>query len=210
MKRFITMFVLLVAALALAAAGIANPGDKGKGKPKKLTGNGGQFQFTVVTEDHGCSFRVWAIDTIQRKYKVRRNEDGSYTVRREDKGTFTTTGPQSPSADPCPGVTRRGKHGQLLRAGVTGKLHGYIQGTVTGGTFNPNGSCASPCGNVAFVAGFFSAGSRFTCNEGYAGCRFNFTYTAQASKKQALRYHHWVDRGTNGVTEIFIGDIATS
>jgi hypothetical protein len=210
MKRFVMLPVLVVAALALAAVGLADPGDKGKGKGKKLTGNGGQLQFSVVTEDHGCSFRVWAIDTIQRKFKVRRNEDGSYTVRREDKGTFRTTGPQSPSADPCPGVIRRGKHGQLLRAGVTGKLHGYIQGTVTGGTFNPNGSCTSPCGNAAFIAGFFSAGARFTCNEGYAGCRFNFTYTAQQSNSQGLLYHHWVDRGTNGVNEIFIGDIATS
>jgi hypothetical protein len=210
MKRFIMLPALLAAALAVAATGLADPGDKGKGKPKKLTGNGGQLQFSVVTEDHGCSFRVWAVDTIQRKFKVRKNGDGSYTVRREDKGTFRTTGPQSPSADPCPGVIRRGKHGQLLRAGVTGKLHGYIQGTVTGGTFNPNGSCVSPCGNVAFIAGFFSAGSKFTCNEGYAGCRFNFTYTAPRSKQQGLLYHHWVDRGTNGVDETFIGDIATS
>ncbi|MDX6449631.1 MAG: hypothetical protein QOD08_2094, partial [Gaiellaceae bacterium] len=154
--------------------------------------------------------RVWANDKVHRTFTVKKNGNGSYTVRRTDKGVFTTVGGQSPSADPCPGVIRKGKHGQLVTPGITGKMHGYIAGTVTGGTFNPNGTCAAPCGNAAFLAGFFTAGSQFTCVNGYAGCRFSFEYTAQKSKKQSLLYHHWVDRGTDGVHEIFIGDIATS
>jgi hypothetical protein len=107
-------------------------------------------------------------------------------------------------------VIRRGKHGTTLLAGITGKIHGYITGKATGGTFNPNGSCVSPCTNVQFIAGFFSAGTKYTCNEGYAGCRFSFEYTAQKQNTQKLKYHHWVDRGIDGVHEIFIGDIATS
>jgi hypothetical protein len=212
MKRWLVLPALLLAAIAFAATGLADPGGgKGKAKGKTLTAKGGKIQFNdVVTEDHGCSFRVWAMDTIDRKYKVKKNQDGSYTVRREDKGTFKTTGPLSPSADPCPDVIRRGKHGTALTAGITGKMHGYITGKATGGTFNPNGSCASPCGNVAFIAGFFSPGTTYTCNQGYAGCRFNFAYTAQNQNKQKLTHHHWVDRGLNGVNETFIGDIATS
>ena len=206
MKRIALIVSLLVAALSFAAVGAAGDGN---GK-NKTSAKGGRISFDVVTQDHGCEFRVWANDKIHRTFTVKKNGDGSYRVRRTDKGVFTTVGGQSPSADPCPGVIRKGNHGQLVTPGITGKMHGYIAGTVTGGTFNPNGTCAAPCGNAAFLAGFFTAGSQFTCVNGYAGCRFSFEYTAQKSKKQGLRYHHWVDRGTNGVTEEFIGDIATS
>jgi hypothetical protein len=202
--------MVLLAATAFAASGFADPGG-GKGKGHKLTAKGGKIEFNVVTEDHGCGFRVWAMDTLHRKYTVRRNQDGSYTIRREDKGKFMTVAGPSPSADPCdPAVIRRGKHGTTLLAGVTGKMHGYITGKATGGTFNPNGTCVSPCTNTQFIAGFFSAGTKYTCNEGYAGCRFSFEYTAQRQNTQKLKYHHWVDRGIDGVHEIFIGDIATS
>jgi hypothetical protein len=211
MRRFIIVSVLAAAALALAAAGAADPGDgHGKGKAHSFTAKGGKITMQVVTTDHGCSFRPWGTDRIKRTYKVRKNENGSYTVRREDKGRFTTLAGLSPSADPCPGVTRKGKHGTTLLAGMTGKMHGYIQGTVTGGTFNPTGTCTAECTNADFVAGFFTAGSTFTCSQGYAGCRFNFSYTAQRQKTQKLKYHHWVDRGLNGVSETFIGDIANS
>jgi hypothetical protein len=207
MKRWLILPVLIVGALALAAIGVANPGNDHKGKPNA---KGGKFVFFVTTTDHGCQFRPWATDTIRRVYKVRQRQDGSYVVRREDRGRFVTLAGKSPSADPCPGVIRRGKHGQTLLVGMRGKMHGYLQGTVTGGTFNPNGTCTAECTSGDFIAGFFTAGSTFTCSQGYAGCRFNFSYTAQRHKRQGLRYHHWVDHGTNGVNEIFIGDIANS
>jgi len=211
MRRWLILPALLASALALAAVGAADPGDgKGKGKGHEFKAKGGKLTLQVTTTDHGCSFRSWASDKISRTYKVRKNEDGSYTVRREDKGRFTTLAGPSPSADPCPGVIRKGKHGTTLLAGVTGKMHGYIQGTVTGGTFNPNGTCTAECTNKDFIAGFFTAGSTFTCNQGYAGCRFNFEYTAQQQEKQKLKFHHWIDRGLDGVNEIFVGDIANS
>ena len=211
MRRWLILPALLVSALALAAVGAADPGDgKGKGKGHEFKAKGGKLTLQVTTTDLGCSFRSWACDKISRTYKVRKNEDGSYTVRREDKGRFTTLAGPSPSADPCPGVIRKGKHGTTLLAGVTGKMHGYIQGTVTGGTFNPNGTCTAECTNKDFIAGFFTAGSTFTCNQGYAGCRFNFEYTAQQQEKQKLKFHHWIDRGLDGVNEIFVGDIANS
>jgi hypothetical protein len=223
MKRWLALPVVLAAGLVLAAASVADPGDgkkkHHKGTPASSTGTttttasgpkNAKLTFNVVTDDHGCEYRVWATDRIHRTYKVKRNENGSYTVRREDKGVFTTTGPKSPSADPCPGVVRRGKHGSTLLPGITGKMHGYIVGTVTGGTFIPNATCTAECTNSQFLAAFFTPGAQFTCVNGYAGCRFNFTYTAQEQKKQGLLYHHWVDRGLDGATEIFIGDIATS
>ena len=207
MKRWLTFPVLIVAALAFAALGLAAPGHGNKHKPNA---KGGKLVFNVTTTDHGCGFRPWATDTLRRVYKVRLNNDGSYTVRREDKGHFVTLAGQSPGADPCPGVIRRGKHGQTVLAGMTGKLHGYLVGTVTGGTFNPNGTCTATCSAGDFIAGFFTAGSSYTCNNGYAGCRFSFEYTAQRHKRQGLLYHHWVDRGTDGVHEILIGDIANT
>jgi hypothetical protein len=205
MKRWLIISVLAVGSLAFATAALSTPGH-GHGHHQGTW----HKTFTVTTADHGCSFRVWATDQIKRTFTVRQNHDGSYTVTRHDKGTFTTTGPSSPSADPCPGVIRKGKHGTLLAPGAVGKMHGFITGVVTGGTFNPNGTCAAECGNVAFIAGFFTPGSQFTCNNGYAGCRFEFEYTAQRHHHQHLRYHHWVDRGLNGVDETFVGDIASS
>jgi hypothetical protein len=207
MKRWLTFPVLIVAALAFAAIGLANPGQGNKNKPNA---KGGKFVFNVTTTDHGCDYRSWATDTVRRVYKVRRHQDGSYTVRREDKGRFVTLAGQSPGADPCPGVIRRGKHGSTLLAGMKGKLHGYLVGTVTGGTFDPNGTCTATCSAGDFINNFFSAGASYTCRNGYAGCRFSFEYTSQRHKKQGLKYHHWVDRGTDGVHEIFIGDIANT
>ena len=207
MKRLLALPVLAAGAMALAALAFAHPVTANKHQP---TAKGGKLTFMVTTTDHGCDFRPWATDTLKRTYKVHLREDGSYTVRREDRGRFVTTAGQSPSADPCPGVIRRGKHGSSLNAGVTGKLHGYLQGTVTGGTFIPTGTCTATCSAVDFIAGFFTPGASFTCNLGYAGCRFNFSYTAQHQHKQGLLYHHWVDRGLDGVHEILIGDIANS
>jgi hypothetical protein len=207
MKRLMALPVLAAGALALAAFAVANPGSTNKHAP---TAKGGKLTFAVTTTDHGCNFRAWATDTLKRTYKVHLRQDGSYTVRREDKGSFVTLAGPSPSADPCPGVIRRGKHGATVAAGMKGKLHGYLQGTVTGGTFIPNGTCTATCSAADFVANFFTSGASFTCNQGYAGCRFNFSYTAQRQQKQGLLYHHWVDRGLDGVHEIFIGDIANA
>jgi hypothetical protein len=206
-KRLFAIPVLVAGALALAAFAFASPGHVNKHKPNA---KGGKLTFMVTTTDHGCGPQAWATDTLKRTYKVHLREDGSYTVRREDKGRFVTLAGPSPSADPCPGVVRRGKHGTTVLAGMRGKLHGYLQGTVTGGTFNPNGSCTATCSADDFIAGFFTSGASFTCSQGYAGCRFNFSYTAQRQQKQGLLYHHWVDRGLDGVHEIFIGDIANA
>ena len=208
MKRFAILPVVVLSTLALAAAGLADPGHgKGKGNDK-ANGDKGKLSMTVVTSDHGtCNQNVWATDTFKRTYTVKKNADGSYRVTRKDKGSFVTTGPVSPGS-----CETGSKHGHVLTAGYTGKAHGYLSGTVTGGTFNPNGTCTAECGAGDFIAAFFTPGSQFTCNHGYAGCRFSYEYTAQKHKQQQtapLLYHHWQDKGTDGVTEVFKGDIAT-
>ena len=210
MKHFVILALVAVSALALAAAGLAGPGD-GKGKDKDK-GKGktehSKLAMTVVTSDHGtCAQNLWATDTLKRTYTVEKNNDGSYRVTRKDKGTFVTTGPASPGA-----CETNSKHGHVVAAGYTGKVHGYLTGTVTGGTFDPNGTCTAECGAVAFIAGHFTAGSQFTCNNGYAGCKFDYEYTAQqhrSSSTTPLLYHHWEDKGVDGTTEVFKGDIAS-
>jgi hypothetical protein len=199
MRRFVILPALLAAALALAAAGLADPGDKGKGKAQKHA----KFSATVVVPDNGTCGQPWATDTSKRTWTVKPSRNGTFRVTRRDKGTFVTLAAPSPGA-----CETSGKHGHLVLAGIRGKFHGYLTGTVSGGTFNPNATCNAACiGNTsAFIAAFFPGGT-FTCSQGYAGCKFNFEYS---SPDKRLIFHHWQDKGTNGVTEQFTGDIATS
>src|SRR3954454_2591314 len=154
MKRPIILAILCAAALALAAAGLANSGN-GKGNPNKS-----KITMNVTTSDHGtCSQNVWATDSLKRTYVVKNNGDGTYNVRRKDNGTFVTTGPASPGA-----CETGSKHGTVVAPGYNGTVHGYLEGTVTGGTFNPNGVCTADCGAGDFMTAFFTPGAQFTCN----------------------------------------------
>ena len=199
MRRTIIMFCLLAGALALATSGLADPG--GKGKAKKNGHN--RYSAVVTVPDSGTCGNVWATDTSTRTWSVKKNNDGSFRVTRKDKGTFVTMEGQSPGA-----CDTTGKHGHLVHAGIKGKFHGYLTGTVSGGTYNPTATCAAACigDTSAFIAAHFPGGT-FTCSLGYAGCKFNFEYS---SPDKSLVFHHWQDKGTNGVTEQFTGDIATS
>ena len=200
MKRILIYLTLLVGALALAAAGLADPG--GKGKAKKNGHN--RFSAQIVVPDNGTCGNQWATDTSTRTWSVKRNKDGTFRVTRKDKGTFVTNAGASPSA--CSGTAK--KHGKLVTAGVRGKFRGYLTGKVSGGTFNSNATCNAACigDTTVFIATFFPGGT-FTCSLGYAGCKFNFEYSSPA---KSLVFHHWQDKGTNGVSEQFVGDIATS
>ncbi|TML05708.1 MAG: hypothetical protein E6G36_01945 [Actinobacteria bacterium] len=199
MRRIVVPVLLLAGVLALATASLADPGGKGKAK-----GGHSRFSALVVVPDHGtCQQNVWATDTSMRTWTVKKNNDSTFRVTRKDKGTFLTNAGQSPSA-----CATSGKHGKLVTAGIHGKFRGYLTGTVSGGTFNPTATCAAACigSTSAFIAAHFPGGT-FTCTAGYAGCKFNFEYS---SPDTSLIFHHWQDKGTNGVTEQFTGDIATS
>jgi hypothetical protein len=213
MRKWLALPVLLVAALLFAASGIASDhdGKHGDKKSEKQHGKGhsGKSQkfgpFLIHTTDNGSCApppgHEWADLTLQRTYKVKQNSDGTFRVRREDRGMFVTRAARSPGA--CETGSR---HGQTIRAGVTGKIHGFLQGTVTGGTYNPNATCPTECTTGAFITAFFGPNAQFTCFNGYAGCRFAFEYTAP---KQGLLFHHWSDKGLDGQTEVFRGDIAS-
>ena len=201
MRRMIILFVLLVGVLALAASGFADPGGKGKGK--KAGHN--RFSATVVVPDTGTCQNVWATDTSTRKWTVKKNKDGTFRVGRQDNGTFVTFDGKSPG-----GCDTTGKHGTHVNVGIKGKFRGYLRGTVSNGNYNPSATtCAAACvgDTKVFISTFFGPGAQFTCSLGYAGCKFNFEYS---SPDKTLKFHHWQDRGTNGVDENFVGDIANS
>jgi hypothetical protein len=207
MKRFSMPLVLLAGALALAATGLADPGDKGKGKKQGKN----RFSFVVVSPDNGSCDQKWADDTINRTYSVKDRGNGMFTLRRQDRGTFVTTGPVSPGK-----CDTTGKHGSVVGSGYTGKLTGYLVGTVKASSFNPNATCAAPCLTDAFLAKFFSADAQFSCFTNSTDCKFNFNYTSpakQAGNLTKLKYRHWQDKGKGAGTmlrEVFHGDIANS
>ncbi len=163
--------------------------------------------FAGTSPDGGTCGNPWANDTFDRFFTVHDNGDGTFRVREEFKhGTFVTIGPVSPGA--CETESR---HGRTVRSGVEGKFHGYLDGTVTGGTFNASGCNATPaaCTTTAgFLATTFGpAGATYTCTTGAGVCRFAFEYSAGG---QDLIFHHWEDRNDKNGVEEFKGDIANA
>jgi hypothetical protein len=215
MKRWLIFPALLVSALTLSASGLADPGehDKGKDKDKGKTqkpvkGKSGVYgPFTFENTDNGSCGHPWATLMETRTFTVKSNGDGTYRVSRRDRGTFKTIGGVSPGA--CETTS---KHGHTVRPNVTGKFHGSLVGTVTGGTFNPNAVCSLACGSDTgvFVTTVFGPNAQFSCFSDSKDCKFNYEYSAPA---QSLIYHHWQDRGTGAGTmlkEVFKGDIANA
>jgi hypothetical protein len=203
MRKLLTIAVTAVAALSLTATGFADPGKEKKAKKHA------KYTFTVTTTDNGSCGQPWANDVVRRTFQIKKNKDGSYTLTRRDKGAFTTIGGASPGS-----CDTTGNHGLTVVPGVKGKLSGYIRGTVTGGTFNPNATCtASDCGFTdVFIAAFFGTGAQFSCFTNSTDCKFNFNYTAPAKSNPPLRYRHWQDKGKGSgsmLKEEFSGDIAT-
>jgi hypothetical protein len=187
---------LLVAVLALAAAGLATPGN---GKTRF-------GPYDVVTDDHGSCRNAWAVDTEKRTFKVQRNQDGSFTLTRHDRGTFVTSTGRSPGA-----CEKKGKHGATVKAGVHGKFRGYLRGRITGGTFDPNAACPSDCGFTdVWIATFFGPSATFSCFVDSPACKFGFQYHA---RHQGLKFHHWYEKGKGAGTflrERFHGDVANA
>jgi hypothetical protein len=211
MRRLIIPFVLLVGVLTLAASGLADPGDKGKGKAQGKN----RFTFSLTTTDNRCNgVGTWATLTEKRTYVVHANGDGTFRLRRVDKGTFTTTDGVSPGN--C--TENKSKHGQHIRAGVTGRFGGYLEGTITGGSFNKNATCAvAACFTGDFITAFFGGNAVFSCDgaTNSKDCKFNYNYTApsRAANRPKLIVRHWQDRGKGSGTSLvehFQGDIASS
>src|SRR5919108_6502020 len=119
MRRISVLFVLLLGALALAAAGLADPGQGGK----KSKPTHGKYTFVVTTTDNGSCGTPWATDVIRRSFRVKQNRDGSFTLTRVDRGRFTTIGGVSPGAG---GTTRRA--GPTLPPRGTRPMGGFFPG----------------------------------------------------------------------------------
>jgi hypothetical protein len=202
MKRLSMLLVLLVAGLALAATAVADPGHgQGNGQSHR-----GKHTFVVTTTDNGSCSTPWATDVVRRTFLVKSNGDGTWTLTRRDRGKFVTIGGTSPGA-----CDTTGRHGHTVRPGVKGKLVGFLRGTVSGGTYNPNAVCVGPtCGFTdVFIATFFGPTATFSCFGNSTDCKFNFNYTA--ARHQDLLFRHWQDKGKGAGTflnEQFHGDIA--
>jgi hypothetical protein len=194
MKKWISLAALACAALVFVAvsAAAAPPSSKGP--------------YTVTTTDGGCGGNQWANDTITRTFDVKHGStDGTYRVKRTDRGSFTTIAGMSPGN--C--ASNTSAHGTAVVAGITGRINGYLQGVVTGGTYDPNATCTGDCAagvTSAWVAAYFGPSAQYSCLTGSGACSFEFHYTAPG---QHLKYRHWIDKGTES-SETFTGDIASS
>jgi len=205
MKRLLAVPTLVVGALAFAAFAVANPGHGNKQPhPNKAT-------VVIHTTDGSCSGGTWADDTITRTVKVHKNRDGSYRIRESDHGSFVTNA-GGVLASPGNCAANTSSHGHTVLLGVTGTFKGYITGTVTGGTFNPNATCsASPCHQSDFIKAFFGSTATFSCLSNSPKCKFKYGY--HAKEDQNLLFRYWLDKGTGAGTflnEHFFGDIASA
>ncbi|HEY8641197.1 MAG TPA: hypothetical protein VIO84_00370 [Candidatus Dormibacteraeota bacterium] len=193
MKRF--SIAVLAVSLALLTGTAAQADSSGGGTQK--------FGPFASTSPDGGTCAPWANDTFDRSFSVHDNGDGTFKVSEYFRdGTFTTTGPASPGS-----CETSNHHGSTVKPGIVGDFQGYLSGTVTSSTFDPQG-CAGgvQCATLAgFLLAVFGPAETFTCNLGYAGCDFNFEYH---SSDQSLEYHHWQDKSDNHGGEQFIGDIA--
>jgi hypothetical protein len=220
MQRTISIAVLAVAALMLSTGALANGGEHGsqgqhqsdqhKGDQKsghQHKGHHARFTFDVVTTDGGSCGVAWATDTLKRTYTVSKNRDGSFKLVRFDRGTFVTIGTTSPGK-----CDTTGRHGSTVTPGVKGFVAGYLVGTITGGTFDPNATCTgTTCGErQTFITTHFGPSAVYSCDVTSTDCKFNFHYV---SRDPSLLYHHWQDKGKGAGTlgtEEFHGDIATA
>jgi hypothetical protein len=216
MRKLISTLVLALAALALSATALANGGG-GSGHKGKQSGKGerAKLTYTVTTTDNGSCGNAWATDVVKRTFFVKQRKDGSYLLVRFDRGEFVTLAGKSPGA-----CDTTGAHGQTIRAGVQGRMHGFIAGKVTGGTFDKNATCTgADCGFTdTFLRTHFGPNAQFSCFTNSADCAFNFKYKAyyfknraEKAEKQSVTFRHWQDKGVGAGTmlkEEFNGDIA--
>jgi hypothetical protein len=216
--RICTVLALVLGALSFAATSSAHDGDhdghhgdkrhEHHGDKNNHHGDKNVFRYTttLTSEDTGCDGHVWANDTIKRTYIVKKNADGSYRLTAFDRGVFTTVAGASPQG--CANVDNP-HHGSTVTAGITGRFGGFLTQNITGGTFNPNATCATVCDRAGFVSSFFGASAQQNLDK-----NVKYLYVFM-SKDPSLKYHVWLDRGEAGPTSgslktVDRGDIATA
>src|ERR1044072_9701058 len=146
-QRFLVVTIAILSPLISASLARAGP-DRHLGP------------FHDNTVDNGSCGQPWANISFDRFFHVHDNRDGSFRITKEfKKGTFVTL--DAPSPGSC---SNESNHGTHVRAGVEGKFQGYIEGIVSGGTFNPDGCDTGDCTTTAgFITSVFGPGATFTC-----------------------------------------------
>src|SRR5258708_4050853 len=165
--------------------------------------------YPSTSADGGSCGQPWANDTFDRVFTVNgggqgddHQENGQHTGNpptpipmpggtfrvREDfvNGKLTTIGPVSPGA--C--ETTDTHHGTVVLPGINGRFGGFLEGNVTGGTYNPNGCKANPTA-CSSTAGFIA--TTFGPTAVYAIDKFDFLY---GSADPRLIFKFWRDQGT--------------
>src|SRR3989442_3932141 len=164
MRRWVAT---VAAVAAMVAFPIAAGADSGAGESSHLG------PFPTVADPDGGTCSPWALDNFDRFLTVDDNGDGTFAVREDfNNGTFVTTGPASPGA--CEKDSHNGTAGL---PGINGTFHGYLEGTVSGGTLNTAGSAAAgaDCTTTSgLIAATFGPGAGFTCLTGPGPCLFAF------------------------------------
>src|SRR5450759_2215235 len=140
MKRWLSLAATVLALAATPAVATASQSSVHYGP------------FVSGSGDSGTCGPDWANDTYKRVFdaSTTANPDGTFNVTESFiSGRFVTVAGSSPDAcDPS------GTAGSTIGAGVTGAFSGNFLVVVSGGTFNPYGTCdVSSCGTTAgFVA----------------------------------------------------------
>ncbi|PYS43480.1 MAG: hypothetical protein DMF71_06990 [Acidobacteria bacterium] len=137
--RIAVVSALMIAAVVFASLSLAGPAVRQYGP------------FPSTSPDSGTCGNDWAEDSFDRHFKVNTspNPDGTYTVVEEfKKGTFVT------NLGPSPGGCETNLGGTVA-AGLTGKMDGSFTIIVSGGNFNPNGTCPAVCTTKGFIASVF-------------------------------------------------------
>jgi hypothetical protein len=125
------------------------------------------------------------------------NGDLTYDVRVAYKdGHFTTIAGDSPGA-----CSDSNHHGLTVLEGIEGDFQGWVDGTVTGGTYNPNGCEFGGCTDrTTLIMQLFGPTAQYNITS------FNFEYyTSDGSAS----YRHWQDKSHGDGGEKFEGDIAS-
>lgn len=198
MKR-LSMLTVIFALLLLSVPQIAFADDEDQGDQDDRGDHGDRGAqrfgpYESSSTDSGTCGNDWANDTFKRVFKVSQDSAGNWQLREDFKdGKFVTVAGRSPGA-----CQTSGANGTLVAAGITGKFKGWLSGTVTGGTFVPEGGCPDPCTGDKFVLIHFGSGATWNV------APFKFNYHANGGH---LLFRHWQnasdDQGGNR------GDIAT-
>ena len=154
-----------------------------------------------ASQDGGTSGNQWANDTYNLFFTVHNNGDGTFAVRTAYKdASFVTIAGASPGASET-----TSNHGSIVSSGINGNFQGFVDGTVSGGTYNPTvdlSGCttATPCTRTEVIGLLFGTSAAYNITS------YNFEYN---SSDKTLQYHSWHENfNKNSTTEQDIGDIA--